>query len=83
MSVENFNFPERKQQLLNVMYEYPNMSHAQWGQILGMSKATVETHLGMMYAALGVNCELALIVKLVKAGWFDAQHVESPNHVRI
>ena len=84
MSVNDILFPDRQVEILHTMYAHPDDSHAEIARRLGMAEATLRTHLRVMYQVVGVHSDKGLIVKLIKAGWFNTPQVTQPRrHKRI
>lgn len=85
MTIANILFTDRQRELLHLMRRNPRMTHAELGEKLGIAKATVETHLRLIYNRMGINKDRAVILALEDAGWFG--NVKRPSkdksHVRI
>lgn len=76
MSIHDIYFADRQIEILWLLWNEPHLTHAEIAERLGLAKATIEVHFGLMYKILrqyGVKNDLSLMITLVKAGWFDEQ----------
>lgn len=72
MSVQDIYFRPRQVEILWLLYEDGDRTLEDIGELIGISHHTVVNHLRLMKSAVGVSTTTGLVVKLFKAGWFDA-----------
>jgi DNA-binding NarL/FixJ family response regulator len=63
----------RQIEVLNTICVYPNASQAEIAALLGIEEPTVKSHLGSIYAALGVNNATAAILRAQELGLIDTK----------
>lgn len=76
MSIQDVHVTSRQREILLIIRKEPAINHIEIAQRLGISKATVERHLALLYQGFypwGVRDKTSLMVILMDQGWFDGR----------
>ena len=71
MDTKLISFTKRQQEILWILYENPDLTDKELATRLGITRATLATHLYMIRDRLHVRSTMGLLVTLIKDGWFE------------